>query len=1014
VLLKDATVHPTHEVCREAGKACGLLVHESWARDTVVEYLISMLKSDTPADRQGAAYASAMALASCVDVKDVLDPVRFLESDNSNLRDGGALILQCFPVDHPDFTEMIPSCLPLVFRLLSDRKVSDTANSVALEVIQRLAPLRPALCLAQFTTQHMLCEDPEARRLLLYVLIGLVDALLDQKTPGGDLLTTQVLTERQKFTVVALLYLARNDPELGVSRVSAGCLHRAISNSPKAVEIVTPMMHKLLARAKLEGADAGIVDAIIEKLECSDAVHAIEVIDKKAAAEAPRDPLPSDDGSEEIEPTKRKGSECIRDIAKAMQTVCESAPELDASVRTFAAAICENAVEAGCSKAELEELSKFGCEKVVKSLQALMAEDEDNDIKNHALLHVPNLLLMYGGGAAPLLTGTSLTMERGHVYGIVGRNGAGKTTLMTMLEKGKVKGVPKHIKFAMVSDQKSFAFANTQTVLEHSMQMTKSTEGATIAALESVGFDAAMYEKLVGELSGGWKMRMLLSNCLMHHADVLLLDEPTNHLDVGAVRWLEGYLCALVKRSKQTVMVISHEPQFLNAVCTDIIQYTADRKLQSYVGNFDAFRKANKNVFTAKDSEELLGVTIEDEKTFNPPARGSGKGTPEQSAQGTPEDTPMGTPEQSPDNSSDEEGDELVQKTMVRVSFPVPGKLSGVLSNNKPVMSMENVWFRYAMEDCEENEKRNVLKGVTCRLSLGSRVGITGVNGAGKTTLLNVLCGELSPTEDLLGKASLATRHHNLRLAYVNQQHVMHLADYMETTPISYMQLRYRNGGYDELYQKRLIEPQNAEEAEMRKKLGQRHGKYGKQVGDVLGRQMRGKELYYEIQWEGMTELRQNTHEPFTKLRAMGAEGMCKAFDARHAASQPGVEQRPITRREICKHLEKFGIDEEMACNRAISNLSAGQKSKLTLAAAFWTKPHLVALDEPTNYIDQETLDALVKALKLFRGGVVVISHCEDFVQKVAKEVWHLDAGHITVKKVGKNSAGITGAGELT
>merc|ERR1719424_1098468 len=100
----------------------------------------------------------------------------------------------------------------------------------------------------------------------------------------------------------------------------------------------------------------------------------------------------------------------------------------------------------------------------------------------------------------------------------------------------------------------------------------------------------------------------------MHHADVLLLDEPTNHLDVGAVRWLEGYLCALVKRSKQTVMVISHEPQFLNAVCTDIIQYTADRKLQSYVGNFDAFRKANKNVFTAKDSEELLGVTIEDEK----------------------------------------------------------------------------------------------------------------------------------------------------------------------------------------------------------------------------------------------------------------------------------------------------------------------------------------------------------------------------------------------------------------
>ena len=56
------------------------------------------------------------------------------------------------------------------------------------------------------------------------------------------------------------------------------------------------------------------------------------------------------------------------------------------------------------------------------------------------------------------------------------------------------------------------------------------------------------------------------------------------------------------------------------------------------------------------------------------------------------------------------------------------------------------------------------------------------------------------------------------------------------------------------------------------------------------------------------------------------------------------------------------------ACNRPIAGLSAGQKSKLTLASAMWTKPHLIALDEPTNYIDQETLDALTKAIQLFKG----------------------------------------------
>jgi ATPase subunit of ABC transporter with duplicated ATPase domains len=60
----------------------------------------------------------------------------------------------------------------------------------------------------------------------------------------------------------------------------------------------------------------------------------------------------------------------------------------------------------------------------------------------------------------------------------------------------------------------------------------------------------------------------------------------------------------------------------------------------------------------------------------------------------------------------------------------------------------------------------------------------------------------------------------------------------------------------------------------------------------------------------------------------------------------------------------------------------------------------LIALDEPTNYIDQETLDALTKAIQLFKGGVVVISHCEDFVRKISKEIWHVDGGKCTVEKV--------------
>lgn len=79
-----------------------------------------------------------------------------------------------------------------------------------------------------------------------------------------------------------------------------------------------------------------------------------------------------------------------------------------------------------------------------------------------------------------------------------------------------------------------------------------------------------------------------------------------------------------------------------------------------------------------------------------------------------------------------------------------------------------------------------------------------------------------------------------------------------------------------------------------------------------------------------------------------------------------------------------------------------GQKSKVSLAAALWLKPHVIALDEPTNYIDMETLDSLVLALQRFKGGVVCISHSQDFASKVCNEVWHLKDGQVEVEKLKK------------
>jgi len=158
------------------------------------------------------------------------------------------------------------------------------------------------------------------------------------------------------------------------------------------------------------------------------------------------------------------------------------------------------------------------------------------------------------------------------------------------------------------------------------------------------------------------------------------------------------------------------------------------------------------------------------------------------------------------------------------------------------------------------------------------------------------------------------------------------------------------------------------------------------------------------VKWKGLNDEKQNTVETLSKLKSMGLAKVCIACDERIAAKAAGIDQRPLTRREIVRHVEAFGIDEEMCCNQLIKGFSAGQKVRLSLAAMFWTKPHLIAVDEPTNYLDVETVEALAKALTNFRGGIVMIEPKTDFVEKICNEKWHMEDSAVTVEKL-KNGA---------
>merc|ERR1711933_48232 len=303
---------------------------------------------------------------------------------------------------------------------------------------------------------------------------------------------------------------------------------------------------------------------------------------------------------------------------------------------------------------------------------------------------------------------------------------------------------------------------------------------------------------------------------------------------------------------------------------------------------------------------------------------------------------------------------------------------------------MGDVYFEYP------GGKGLVIQGVSAKLTLGSRVAFVGRNGAGKSTLMGIMCGELMPVEHE-GKIGEVWQHHNLRLSFIAQHHMTSLGRWYESTPFTYLSYRFQNS-WDEEMQKHLIEPKDDAERLERVEKAKLHGKYGKMLKEVIARSVQHGKLIYECKWEGMDDAKQHTFEPLSKLRELGCEGMASACNLRIAATS--IESRVCSRREIVKHLEAFGIDEEMCCNRFIGSFSAGQKSKLAIACATWTKPHLLALDEPTNYLDLETIESLARALKNFRGGVVVVTHSRDFIEKVCTEEWLVEDGKVTFGKV--------------
>lgn len=381
-----------------------------------------------------------------------------------------------------------------------------------------------------------------------------------------------------------------------------------------------------------------------------------------------------------------------------------------------------------------------------------------------------------------------------------------------------------------------------------------------------------------------------------------------------------------------TSIIVSHDSGFLDNVCQYIIHYEG-LKLRKYKGNLSEFVK---KCPTAKSYYELGASDLE-------------------------------------------------------FRFPEPGYLEGVKTKQKAIVKVSNMTFQYP------GTAKPQIADISFQCSLSSRIAVIGPNGAGKSTLINVLTGELLPT------TGEVYTHENCRIAYIKQHAFAHIESHLDKTPSEYIQWRFQTGE-DRETMDRANRQINENDAEAMNKIFKIEGT-PRRIQGIHSRRKFKNTYEYECsfllgenigmkseRWVPMMSV-DNAWLPRGELVESHSK-MVAEVDMKEALASG--QFRPLTRKEIEEHCAMLGLDAELVSHSRIRGLSGGQKVKLVLAAGTWQRPHLIVLDEPTNYLDRDSLGALSKALKAFEGGVIIITHSAEFTKDLTEEVWAVKDGLMT------------------
>ncbi|MFC5523436.1 ABC-F family ATP-binding cassette domain-containing protein [Polaromonas jejuensis] len=382
-------------------------------------------------------------------------------------------------------------------------------------------------------------------------------------------------------------------------------------------------------------------------------------------------------------------------------------------------------------------------------------------------------------GAKVILDSASVTLNPGEKIGLVGRNGAGKSSLFAMLngtlhEDAGEYAIPAQWRMAQVAqDMPETEQSATSYVIDGDVVLLAAqaeveaaeasgdgdrmahaymelydsgahdAQARAQALILGLGFKVNELDHPVNSFSGGWRMRLQLARALMCPSDLLLLDEPTNHLDLDALVWLEAWL----KRYQGTMLVISHDREFLDAV-TDVTVHIESAKLTRYGGNYSKFedlraeQMALQQTAFAKQQDKIAHL----QKFI---ARFKAKASKAKQAQSRVKAL---------------DRMEKIAPLLAEADFTFEFKEPANLPN--PMLAMQNAYFGYPPPaDAPEGTAPTVIvRNVSKSVLAGQRIGILGANGQGKSTLVKTVARALAPIQGDM------TEGKGLNIGYFAQQ----------------------------------------------------------------------------------------------------------------------------------------------------------------------------------------------------------------------------------------------------